>query len=296
VSVHLVDCGYTGREGYAAAYLVPHADGLMVVETNTAHAVPTLLSAIDALGARPDDVSHIVITHVHLDHAGGASALMAACPHATLLAHPRAAPHAIDPSRLVASATAVYGAARFQELYGTIQPIPAERVRVLGDEERLTVGGHALRVLHTRGHANHHLCLVDEAESAVFTGDAFGIQYPAVPHLHFPSTTPTDFDAAAAIDSAQRIAACGATTAWLTHFGPMTGLQAAADALSRAIADYGAIVDEAGDRDGDALAAYCRARVAALFAGIDHPIVDLDRELNADGLVAAVQRRRRAAR
>lgn len=298
MSVHLVDCHYTDRESYAAAYVVPHGQGVMIVETNTAWAVPGILARVEALGATPDDVTHVVITHVHLDHAGGASALMEACPRATLLAHPRAAPHAIDPSRLVASATQVYGPARFADLYGTIGPIDAARVRVLDDEERLEVGGHALRALHTRGHADHHLCLVDEAVDAVFTGDAFGIRYPCLPGVHFPSTSPADFDPDAAIASARRVAATGVSTAWLTHFGALTGLPAAAEHLAAQLARYREALHHAlGEGlEGEALDAFCRDQVDSWFGMVADEVVALDRELNAQGLAVAVSRARRRGR
>lgn len=300
MAVHLVDCAYAGLPGAAAAYVVTTDDGAYVVETNTARATDRILAMIGGLGLSPADITHVIITHVHLDHAGGASALLAACPNATLLAHPRAAPHAIDPSKLVASATQVYGAATFAELYGTIEPIDADRVRTLADEETLEVGGHRLRFLHTRGHANHHFCVVDEAEGAVFTGDSFGIRYPGLPL--FPSTSPTDFDAALAIDSVHRIAATGAHTAWLTHFGAVRNLPAAAAGLAEQLAQYGALVDtaDASGAEGDALLQQARTFVGGFFDALvpdatdaQRELMAVDRDLNAQGLAVAVERRRK---
>jgi len=300
--VHLVDTGYTGVPGCAAAYIVPHDDGAMIVETNTAHSVPTLLAALGGLELRPEDVTDIVITHIHLDHAGGAGALLAACPNARLLAHPRAAPHAIDPSKLVASATQVYGAERFEALYGTIEPIPADRVQAMGDDEVATIGGHTVRFLHTRGHANHHFCVFDETESALFTGDSFGIRYPQLGGRIFPSTSPTDFDAELAIASIRRLVATGADTAWLTHFGAVHDLAAAGDTLIRQLEACGRVVDEADASGlaGDALFAHTGAWVDQFFADlvpeateVQRHLLEVDRSLNGQGLAVAVERRRR---
>jgi glyoxylase-like metal-dependent hydrolase (beta-lactamase superfamily II) len=316
--IHTVDTEYTDRTGVAAAFVVEHEGGVYVCETNTSYAVPAILRTIEASGHTPEQVTHVIITHIHLDHAGGASALMKACPNATLLAHPRAAPHAIDPSRIVAGASAVYGEARFAELYGTIEPIDAERVRAMDHDEALEVGGHRLRFLHTRGHANHHMVVVDEAEEAVFTGDSFGIAYPDVqpagtpahrPTLVFPSTSPTDFDADAARESLRTIVGTGATSAWLTHFGRLDNLDDVATSLDAQLARYGALVDEldASDLEGDALHARAASVVDGFFAellpeptGEQAQLLDLDRDLNGQGVAVAVERRRyrraRAAR
>ena len=140
MSVYTVETDYTGRPGVASSYLVLEGREAAIVETSTALAIPRILSALRAQGLAPADVRYIVITHVHLDHAGGAGALMAACPNATLLAHPRALPHAIDPRKLEASARKVYGDATFDALYGAITPVPADRTRAMGDGEVLRWG------------------------------------------------------------------------------------------------------------------------------------------------------------
>ena len=139
-TVRTIDCQYLGLPGFAAAYLIVEGDRAAFVENNTAHAVPLLLKALAEAGLSPEQVEYAFVTHVHLDHAGGSSALMEACPRATLVAHPRAARHLIDPSKLVASATQVYGAERFRQLYGEIRPIDEARVRTAEDGERLRLG------------------------------------------------------------------------------------------------------------------------------------------------------------
>jgi len=303
-----IDCHYTGRPGVAAAYLLRDGEEAAFVETNTTPAVPRLLAALADTGLAPEQVRYIIITHIHLDHAGGAGALMAACPHATLLAHPKAAPHAIDPARIIAGAAEVYGEAQFAALYGRVHPVPAERVRALEDHDTVALGDRTLSFLHTRGHANHHFCIYDARTAGVFTGDSFGIAYPALQRhgpVIFPSTTPTDFDAAAAHDTVDRIVATGAQRLYLTHFGTVEDPASLAPQLHDWLAAHAAIEEE-GDtsgREGEQLSTFCKTRVAALFdehlraAGLhDDPdalaLVAFDVALNAQGLDFAVRKRR----
>src|SRR4051812_12512714 len=173
-----IDCDVLPR--FTAAYLRVDGAECAFIETHTAHALPRLLAALASAGRAPGDVRWIVVTHAHLDHAAGAGTLLARCPNATLLAHPRAARHLVDPARLVASATSVYGAARFAELYGRIDPIPEARVRALDDGATFELGTSTLRVHHTAGHAKHHLVVDDPALRTVYTGDTFGLVYPAL--------------------------------------------------------------------------------------------------------------------
>lgn len=300
-----IDCDYTGKAGVAAAFLLIDGEEAAFVETNTNHAVPRLLAALDAEGLSVSQVRYVICTHIHLDHAGGAGTLMAACPEATLLMHPRAAPHAIDPSRIVAGASAVYGEERFAELYGTIEPVAAERVRALEDGATVPFGTGELTFLHTRGHANHHFCVL--CGDGIFTGDSFGIVYPALQQqgvFAFPSTTPTDFDGPAAHASIDRILATGAKRAWLTHTGEQTELAQIAEQLHRQLADYEAVLDEAdaSELEGPALEAFCGGRIRALFDAevaarglTDHPdldVLEIDIDLNGQGIAFAVKKRR----
>lgn len=214
-----IDCDVLPR--FTAAYLRIAGDECAFIETHTGHAVPRLLAALASHGKRPEQVRYVVVTHAHLDHAAGAGLLLSKCPNATLLAHPRAARHLIDPSRLVASATSVYGAARFGELYGTIEPIPAERVRALEDAETFALGDATLRVHHTAGHAKHHFIVHDPATATVYTGDTFGLVYPDLQRsgrFAIATTSPTDFDPDEAHKSIDKVLSLGEPTACLTHF------------------------------------------------------------------------------
>lgn len=220
--VTTIDCHYV-RPQVAAAYLLHCGSKACIIDNNTNHAVPAILAALASAGYEREQVEFIIITHAHLDHAGGSGLLMQQCPKARLVAHPRAAPHMIDPARLVKSAQAVYGEEKFRQLYGEIVPVPAERTLTPADGETLSVGDTELTFLYTRGHANHHFVIFDKKTESVFTGDSFGIAYPMLqkgkyPFL-FPSTSPTDFDAQEARLSYDKILACGAKQAYPTHFG-----------------------------------------------------------------------------
>jgi glyoxylase-like metal-dependent hydrolase (beta-lactamase superfamily II) len=302
-----IDCDYMFPR-FAAAFLRVAGDECAFVETNTSHAAPKLLAALADRRLSPEQVRYVIVTHVHLDHAGGAGAIMRACPNATLLAHPRATRHLVDPAKLVASATQVYGEERFRSLYGTIEPIAAERVRSLDDGAEIELGGATLRFLHTRGHANHHFVVHDPALSSVFTGDSFGLVYPDLQRpgpFAFPSTSPTDFDAAEARKSIDRIASLGAKSAWLTHFGEVTAISGVASQL-RAWIDLSeeAVVSAAtGDLAPEAFEAAIRTTLSAAFeemaneAGVsltdaDRDKLALDLDLNAQGLAWAAKKKR----
>jgi glyoxylase-like metal-dependent hydrolase (beta-lactamase superfamily II) len=304
-SLTTIDCDYV-QPRLACAYLRVSGDECAFIETNTAHAVPKLLAALAAQGRAPGDVRYVIVTHVHLDHAGGAHALMAHCPNATLLAHPRAARHLIDPAKLVAGATAVYGAEAFAALYGTVRGVDAARVRALDDGAEVPFGAGALRFMHTRGHANHHFVVHDPAVDAVFTGDAFGLVYPRLQRaglIAFPSTSPTDFDGPAAHASVDRIVALGARSACLTHFGAQTRQRDIAEQLHAWLTRSEKLMEEARERPEPEREAFVEARLTAAFdetaarAGLtldaaDRELVAFDRKLNAQGLAYAAGRPR----
>jgi glyoxylase-like metal-dependent hydrolase (beta-lactamase superfamily II) len=299
----VIDCDYVAPQ-FAAAYLVREGHEAAFVEANTARALPRLLGALAQAGLEPEQVRWLFITHVHLDHAGGAWALMDACPNATLLCHPRAAPHMVDPSKLVAGARRVYGDAAFERLYGDIRPVDPARVRPVSDGETLPWGRRAWTFLHTRGHANHHACFFDDALDGTFTGDTFGVRYPRLQRAGLfvlPSTSPTDFDAAAAVASVDRLEKVG-RRAFLTHFGVLDDLPAAAAQLREQLEFAGRLVDEASARDDDP-EPFCREALDGFMEGLlqrrglaldleERALLALDLRLNAQGVAHAARRRR----
>jgi len=297
-----IDADVTPR--FTACYLRTAGDECAFIEAHTSHALPRLLDALRAAGMRPDQVRWIVVTHAHLDHAAGAGALLARCKNATLLAHPRAAPHLVDPTKLVASATRVYGAERFAELYGTMVPVPADRVRALDDGATFDLGDATLRVHHTAGHARHHFVVDDPALDTVYTGDTFGLVYPALQHhgrFAMPSTSPTNFDAPLARQSIDKVLSLGRRAVALTHFDAYEDAQAIAAQLGRFIDRAGAWVDEAArgtETVAEMTARFARAWEAAIaeeapaFGEAERAFLAFDVDLNAQGLafVAAAKR------
>jgi glyoxylase-like metal-dependent hydrolase (beta-lactamase superfamily II) len=302
-----IDCDYVMPQ-VAAAYLREEGGEVAFIEANTTHAVPRLLAALEKEGLAPQAVKYLIVTHVHLDHAGGASALMRACPNATLLAHPRAARHLIDPARLVASAQKVYGEEAFEALYGTIEAIDPAKVRSLEDGEHVMLGGARLNFLHTRGHANHHFVVHDELKQVVFTGDAFGLVYPAMQRAKrfaYPSTSPTDFDGPAAIASVKRVVDLKPRAVALTHFGMFEDVPVIAEQLIRWL-ELSTQLAEQGMQSGDELGALEQRfkwkldqefELAASRSGLtlteaDRKLIRFDSELNGQGLAFAAIKQR----
>lgn len=297
------------RSRFTACYLRVASDECAFIESHTAHAVPRLLAALELQGKTPNDVRYVIVTHAHLDHAAGASALLAACPKATLLAHPRAAKHLIEPARLIEGATAVYGAARFAELFGAVEPIPAERVRALEDGDSFALGGATLSVHHTYGHAFHHFVVDDPTLETVYTGDTFGLVYPALQtHGRFalPSTSPTGFDAVEARKSIDKVLSLGERFVCPTHYDVYDDKDAIAAQLRRFIDRAEAWVEDGARSDASAAALEKRfadawwasiAEEAPHFRAAEKELLALDVELNAQGLAfAALALRDRAAK
>ena len=223
-----------------ASYLIRDSGRAAFVDTGTDRSVPYLLRALAELGQDAAQVDYILLTHVHLDHAGGAGRLAALLPQARILVHPRGAAHLIDPSKLIGATQAVYGASRFEEQYGGIVPIAPDRVGVVEDGERIRLGRRTLEFVYTPGHALHHVCILDRDTREMFTGDTFGVSYreldTAAGEFIFPTTSPAQFDPGQLHASITRIAGLKPACAYLTHFGRVGG-------IDRLAADLHADVD-----------------------------------------------------
>lgn len=221
----LIDTGFV-RPGFDGAYLLVEGGRAAFVDCGTAHSVPRLLATLAAQGLQPTDVEALILTHIHLDHAGGAGQLLQHLPHAQLLVHPRGARHMADPSKLWAGASAVYGEEVMRRDYGELLPIPAERIIEAGEGHRFSLAGRELHFLDTPGHARHHLSIHDISREQCFTGDTFGLSYrefdtPAGVFM-LPTTTPVQFDPRALHASIDRIMALQPRRLLLTHYGPVT--------------------------------------------------------------------------
>ena len=233
-----VDSGMA-RSLMAACYLLETDDALALIEVGSNASVERILKVIESRGRNPDEVSHIIVTHVHLDHAGGAGELMARLPNAQFVVHPRGARHMIDPSRLEASTRGVYGDQVFDTMYGTLRPIPEHRVTTMEDGQSLTVGNRPLLFVDTPGHARHHFCIWDERTKGWFTGDTFGVSYRDFDtrngYFIFPTTTPIQFDPPALITSIDRMMEKSPASMYLTHFGRVQNVSELASRMKAAV-------------------------------------------------------------
>ncbi|MDT3672028.1 MAG: MBL fold metallo-hydrolase [Aromatoleum sp.] len=243
-----VDSGYD-RPGMAAIHLVIHRGRAAVVDTGTNASAPRVLAALAAAGIAPDHVDWVMLTHIHLDHAGGAGSLMCAFPNAKLLVHPRGVRHMIDPEALWAGTSAVYGAERAFALYGRLAPVPAERIVAATDEFEIDMAGRRFRILDTPGHARHHICIWDETARAFFTGDTFGLSYRELDvdgrASVLPTTTPTQFDPDALHASIERLMSFAPEAMYLTHYSRVTDVDRLAADLQRLISTEVAVAQAA---------------------------------------------------
>jgi glyoxylase-like metal-dependent hydrolase (beta-lactamase superfamily II) len=283
---------------FDAAYLIVENGRAAFVDTGTNHAVPRLLGALAALGLKPEQVDHVIPTHVHLDHAGGVGLLMQRLPRATAWVHPRGVRHMVDPSALVAGATAVYGEAEMQRSYGTIVGVPAERVRETADRMTIELAGRPLTFLDTPGHARHHHCVWDARTRGFFTGDTFGLSYREFdtergPWL-LPTTTPVQFEPGPLRASVQRLLSFQPECMYLTHYGRITDVQRLGAELLQQLDQMVALGRSLRDAPGRheaikrGLLAQYQARVAE-HGCLSTPdevaqLLAMDTELNAQGL------------
>jgi glyoxylase-like metal-dependent hydrolase (beta-lactamase superfamily II) len=292
---------------FTACYLRLAGDECAFIEAHTSHARPRLLAALAEHGARPEEVRWVIVTHAHLDHAAGASALLEACPNATLLCHPRSAKHLTRPENLIEGAKAVYGADRFARLYGEVRPIPAERVRALADGESFPLGDATLTAWDTFGHAFHHFVVDDPATESVFTGDAFGLVYPALQsHGRFaiPSTSPTGFHAELAKKSLAKVRSLERRFVCPTHFDAWSDADVIASQLARFLdrAEAWVVAGASSAAPLEALTAEFQREWAKAvreeaphFGRAELDLLALDIELNAQGLAHAALAMRRAS-
>lgn len=295
--IHAVDSGYV-RANLDAIHLIAERGRAALVDTGTSRSVPRVLAALERLGVAPAAVDWILVTHVHLDHAGGAGALLGNLPCARVVVHPRGARHLEDPARLVAGTRAVYGEEEFARLYGEVVPVPAERLLIAEDGLRLELAGRELRFFDTPGHARHHYCIHDPASRSVFAGDTFGISYREFDvdgrEFIFPTSTPTQFDPAAAHESVRRIAACEPQQVFITHFSRVRHVPQHAATLHRLLDAYVTLARQAqGEPEPRAavqaamqalLLAEARRHGAPLDEARVLELLAMDIDLNAQGL------------
>lgn len=288
-----------------ASHLIVAGGKAAFVDTGTNDSVPLLLDALEQQGLSAADVDYVFLTHIHLDHAGGAGLLMQELPSARCVIHPRGVRHMIDPTKLIAGTEAVYGRERTREIYGDILPIDEQRIDVADDGQWFELNGRGLQSIFTEGHAKHHYVLNDPVSKGVFTGDSFGVSYretdTANGAIIFPTSTPIDFDPDEAHKSIDRIMACKPDQVYLTHYSKVNDLQRLAADMHDCIDDYVAMAlanEQASDRQAalrKAMFEYmCERLEEHGFKGdrdAIRSIMQIDVELNAQGLDVWLNRR-----
>ena len=286
------------RPLFDASHLVLENGRAAFVDTAANSSVPLLLDALKRKEIDVANVDYVFLTHVHLDHAGGAGLLMQSLPNAKAVLHPRGAPHMIDPAKLAKGAQAVYGEEKYAQMYGEIVPIPAERVVIVDDQQEISLDGRTMQCLFTEGHARHHYVLSDPSSKSVFTGDSFGISYRELDTANgefiFPTTTPVHFDPPEAHKAIDRIMQLNPQQLFLTHFSRVVNLPRLASDMHKRIDDFVAIAEQHAN-DADRTVAMHKTMFAYLvdelrahgYTNEDdrlHAILDLDVNLDTMGL------------
>lgn len=296
--LHQLDTLLGGMESMTAGFLVT-GEQPALVETGSQSSVATVRDALAAAGIGPNDLRWIIVTHIHLDHAGGVGDLAAAFPSATVVVHERGVRHLVDPSRLIDSAARVYGPL-LDGLYGRMEAVPEDRLIAAGDGLRIDVGGgRTLRMIDSPGHAKHHHAVLDETTGTLLVGDAVGVKLPDIGVLR-PATPPPDFDLEQATASLRKFREVHPSQVVLTHYGPVDApddtLAEAEDVMHRWVAVAEATLAAQADVGIDAVAAALADAFAAPPAGLSPEVLEKLEVLNgvhsnATGIVRYLNRR-----
>lgn len=297
--IYSVDAEYV-RPKHAAIHLILENGRVAFVDTGCNDSIPNALRALDELGVSVDSVDYVMLSHIHLDHAGGAGTMMKLFPNARLVVHPRGAWHMAKPARLMESVATVYGIEETRRLYGEVLPIDASRIIEATHETSIDLAGRKLLCLDTPGHAKHHIAIVDSKSGHIFSGDIFGLSYPELDtdgrQFVFPTTTPVQFDPQAMHASIEMLMSYRPQAIYLTHFGQTCDVAGKALDLHRMIDAHVAIAlreKKAGAerhariRVGlDELLLEEAKRFGCRLADADVlKVFDADLELNTQGLV-----------
>ncbi|PCJ50017.1 MAG: MBL fold metallo-hydrolase [Gammaproteobacteria bacterium] len=320
--ITVIDTGFMGS-GIAACYLIEGDGEFAIIETGNFETTHRILKLLEARKIAKQNIRYIIPTHVHLDHAGGASSLMEALPQAKLVIHPKGARHMIDPTKLIKGATVVYGEAFFKKMYGDIKPIEESRVILGEDGKVLTLGNRQLLFRDTPGHANHHFCIWDETSRGWFSGDTFGVGYPAldsdpldreVPgcdenankqRFVFPTSSPVQFTPQKLLESIEMMMSYEPRFMYLTHFGRIEVNRDLSDKLAEQIKYYAQLVESQPEGEKSAedleplLTNYTLKRLSEHGCSLNREAIDkviaMDIKLNSQGLAIWFARQQKAS-
>src|SRR5215211_4313469 len=215
--IEIVDMNFMGTEHVIASFVLLGGDSAALVETGPTTGMEHLMAGLEELNVSPEDVHQVFLTHIHLDHAGASGHLAELLPNATFYVHEVGYPHMVDPSKLLKSATRIYGE-RMEELWGEARPVPEDRIKVLKDGEETETAGGVLVAHDTPGHAYHHLAYLEPGSGALFSGDVAGIRLPGQTYVR-PPTPPPEIDVEMWVQSINYMRQIGPASLWPTHFG-----------------------------------------------------------------------------
>lgn len=288
-----VDTGMVGQRELNAVYILTGSEPTLV-EAGPGADLPVVMEALDRAGLAARDLAHVVVTHIHVDHAGATGALTQRYPQATVWVHERGAPHLVDPTRLVASTARTYGEERMRAFYGETLPVAPDRIRTVVDGDEIRLGDRRLSVLHTPGHASHHVALHDSASGAVFTGEAIGSHLPWA-DAYRPALPPPEVDVEQALASIERIRSVAPTALLTSHFGPVTdaeeGCRRGAERIRSWAEAVRRVLEEDPDADADLVTSVLTDQASEEFLADAGAPIDLARydalgsiRMNATGL------------
>lgn len=248
----LIDLDFQGRPGVIGSYLLEDAGESALIEIGPGSTLDALVAGLQEAGVAPEDISKILVTHIHLDHAGAAGSFIRRFPQAQLYVHQNGASHMVNPEKLLASATRIYGD-MMGSLWGEFLPVPEENLHVITDGETITVGNRALTEYFTPGHASHHVVYHDPNRGHVFTGDVAAVRLQGYSYVR-PPTPPPDLDLEAWGESIERIRHLQPTSLNLTHFGPFTDIDRHLQEASSRLLAWADVVAHAVDIGQDTAA------------------------------------------
>ncbi len=248
--IYSIDQQWLDNVQYNSCYLIA-GERVALYDTGPTTSMEKVLQSVEELGFRPEDISCLIYSHIHIDHAGSAGVFSTRYPHLQVLVHEQGAPHLANPEKLYQSMKRVFGEMA-EKMYGDVVPVPEEQLRPLADGEIIDLGGVQLRVLHTPGHASHHLCLYDDEHRVLFAGEALGIYLPEA-DVYFPSTPPPDFDLVSAVNSVEKLEKLPVEKVLFSHFGPAGDPVIPLKKAKEMLIDWGRIVYQAmSERDDTA--------------------------------------------
>jgi len=301
MKIEIIDLDFLNTGQVVASFLLLGEDGASaaLVETGPTTCLDNLTAGLKAHGVSRDDVRQVFLTHIHLDHAGASGHLCGLLPNATFYVHEVGYPHLVDPSKLVKSATRIYGES-MEELWGEARPVPEDRIKILKDKEEAETAGGILVAHDTPGHAYHHLAYLEPDSGALFTGDVAGIRLPGQSYVR-PPTPPPEIDVEAWIRSIDYIRQIEPASLWPTHFGSYEDVGRHLGELEQRLQDWllfveGQMDDGAGREEiSDQLKAKGDAEMLAEGAGVnesEHYDLAGSYHMLTDGLMRYVSRRR----